>query len=258
MSKRRLVITAVLAGSSQSQAARDYNVSQSWVSRLMARYALEGDAVFEPRSTRPYHSPNATPPQTLDLLLQLRTDLAARGLDAGPETLAWHLSQHHNITLSRSTIHRILKRSGLITPEPKKRPRSSYHRFQADQPNECWQSDFTHYRLTHPDGRPAAVVEIIAWLDDHSRYLTHISAHSSVSARIVLNTFIQAAHQHGYPASTLTDNGMVYTVRLAGNGRRGGRNALETHLREHGITQKNGRPGHPTTLKRPRFDAASF
>ena len=91
------------------------------------------------------------------------------------------------------------------------------------------------------------MVEIIAWLDDHSRYLTHISAHSSVSARIVLNTFIQAAHQHGYPASTLTDNGMVYTVRLAGNGRRGGRNALETHLREHGITQKNGRPGHPTT-----------
>ena len=53
MSKARLVITAVLIeGRSQSQVARDYGVSQSWISRLIARYTLEGDAAFEPRSRR--------------------------------------------------------------------------------------------------------------------------------------------------------------------------------------------------------------
>jgi transposase InsO family protein len=61
-----------------------------------------------------------------------------------------------------------------------------------------------------------------------------------------VNTFRQAADQHGYPASTLTDNGMVYTVRLAGHGRHGGRTALEKELAHRGITQKNSRPGHPT------------
>lgn len=61
----------------------------------------------------------------------------------------------------------------------------------------------------------------------------------------MLDTFIDTAAQHGFPASTLTDNGMVYTVRLAS--RRGGRTALETELRHRGIRQKNSRPNHPTT-----------
>jgi transposase len=72
VSKRRLVITAVQAGSSQSQVARAYGVSQSWISRLMARYAVEGEAAFEPRSRRPHTSPRATPPGTVELGLRLR------------------------------------------------------------------------------------------------------------------------------------------------------------------------------------------
>jgi len=54
VSKARLVITAVLIeGRSQSQVASDYGLSQSWISRLIARYTLDGDAAFEPRSRRP-------------------------------------------------------------------------------------------------------------------------------------------------------------------------------------------------------------
>nr|WP_237843650.1 integrase core domain-containing protein [Cellulosimicrobium cellulans] len=68
-----------------------------------------------------------------------------------------------------------------------------------------------------------------------------------MTATIVRDTFRQTADQHGHPASTLTDNGMVYTVRLAGQGRRGGRTMLEKELARLGITQKNGRPHHPTT-----------
>jgi transposase InsO family protein len=141
-----------------------------------------------------------------------------------------------------------------VTPDASKRPRSTYIRFEAEQPNETWQSDFTHYRLTRPDGRPGADTEIISWLDDHSRYALHVSAHARVTGPIVLATFRQAADLHGYPASTLTDNGMVYTVRLAGQGRQGGRTALEAELRRLRITQKNSRPGHPTTCgKAERF-----
>ncbi|MFT8638024.1 MAG: integrase core domain-containing protein, partial [Pseudoclavibacter sp.] len=128
---------------------------------------------------------------------------------------------------------------------PRKRPRSSWLRFTADRPNELWQSDFTHVTLT--DGTD---LEVIGWLDDHSRYLLHLSAHHRVTGRTVTDTFTTTAQEHGYPAATLTDNGMVYTTRLArgGNGRGDGTgNAFETLLADLGITQKNGQPGKPTT-----------
>jgi transposase InsO family protein len=241
VSKARLVITAIeTEGISQAEAARRYGMSEGWVSKLMARRRAEGDAAFEPKSRRPVTSPNATPEPVVDRVLALRKQLVESGLDAGAETIAWHLQHHHDVVLSRATVNRILARAGAVTPEPAKRPRSSYIRFQAEMPNETWQSDFTHYRLATGQD-----VEVITWLDDHSRYALHTSAHHRITARIVLDTFTEAADQHGYPASTLTDNGMVYTVRFAGG--RGGRSMLEHELRRLGIVQKNSRPNHPTT-----------
>ncbi|MGO4689979.1 IS481 family transposase, partial [Glaciibacter sp. 2TAF33] len=242
MSKQRLVITAVLSGQSQSEAARRYGVTQGWVSKLMTRYRLEGDAAFEPHSKRPKTSPGATVPELVEPVLALRRRLVRAGLDAGAETIGWRLQHTHHVTLSRATINRILARAGLVSPEPAKRPKSSYVRFEASPPNETWQSDFTHYRLD-----TATDTEIIAWLDDHSRYLLHLSAHPRITARIVAESFHAAAAGHGYPASTLTDNGMVYTVRLAGGKNAGGRTVLEHDLHRLGIVQKNGKPNHPTT-----------
>jgi hypothetical protein len=79
MSKRRLVITAVLTGQSQSEAARTYRVSQGWISKLMARYRLEGEAAFERLSRAPASSPGATPPPTVELVLGLRKKLTEAG-----------------------------------------------------------------------------------------------------------------------------------------------------------------------------------
>ena len=117
------------------------------------RYRAEGDAAFEPRSRRPNRSPTATPAETVELVVALRTQLAEQGHDAGPATIAWHLRHHHDVKVSVATVARILTRQGLVTPAPKKRPKASYLRFEAAMPNECWQSDFTHYRLSiSPDG----------------------------------------------------------------------------------------------------------
>jgi transposase InsO family protein len=206
----------------------------------MARYRAEGEAAYTPRSRRPQLSPAATRTDVVDLIVRLRKQLVEDGLDAGPETIGWHLQHHHGHRVSRSTISRYLARHGLVVPEPKKRPKSSYLRFEAAMPNETWQSDFTHYQLATGRG-----VEIISWLDDCTRYALHISAHTRISTPIVLTTFRKTTALHGIPASTLTDNGMVYTVRWAGG--RGGRNAFEHQLRLWGVTQKNSRPGHPTT-----------
>lgn len=241
MSKARLVITAVvLEGRPAAEVCARYGISKSWLYELLARYRDEGEAAFEPRSRRPHTCPTAIPPDTIAMIVRLRKELTQAGLDAGPATLVWHLQQHHQTRVSTATVARILTREGLITPAPKKRPKASYIRFEAEMPNQTWQSDFTHYRLT--DGTD---VEILTWLDDHSRYALHCSAHTRITAQIVLATFRQTACEHGHPASTLTDNGMVYTVRFASG--RGGRTALEAELARLHIQQKNSRPNHPTT-----------
>ena len=246
MSKRRLVITAVvIEGRTHADVAAQYGLSRSWVTRLVGRYRSEGDAAFEPRSRRPHTSPARLADVVNKQIVNLRVDLTTRGLDAGPHTnqwhhtIQWHLANQGH-TVSVSTIRRRLVTAGLITPEPKKQPKSSYIRFEADLPNETWQSDFTHYRLTG-----GADTEVLVWLDDHSRYALSVTAHHRVTGDIVVDTFDQCGLDHGFPASVLTDNGMVYTTRFAGF--RGGRNALETRLAELEIQQKNSAPNHPTT-----------
>jgi transposase InsO family protein len=241
VSKARLVITAVVVeGRPVRDVAAAYGVSRSWVYELVARYRAEGDTAFEPRSRRPRTSPGALPAATVELIVELRKDLEGQGLDAGPDTIVWHLQHRRGIRVSPSTVARYLARRSLVIPQPAKRPKASYVRFAAELPNECWQADFTHYPLC--DGTD---VEILCFVDDHSRYAISVSAHQPVTGPAVINAFHQAIERHGPPASTLTDNGMVFTTRLSGG--RGGRNGFETELRRLGITQKNSRPAHPMT-----------
>lgn len=244
MSKARLVITAVvLEGRSQSEVARAYGVSQPWISRLVARYRVEGEAAFEPRSRRPHCSPSAINDEAVELILRLRKALSEQGLDAGAQTICWHLEHHHDVVVSTATVWRTLHRHSQITPEPRKRPRSSYLRFQAEQPNQMWQTDFTHYRLA-----TGADVEILNFLDDHSRYLLACVAFPRVTGPTVVTVVRATIDTHGPPASVLSDNGMVFTTRFAG-GRAGrnARNGFEAELARHRIVQKHSSPNHPQT-----------
>ncbi|MDQ0866361.1 IS481 family transposase [Arthrobacter globiformis] len=241
MSKQKVIVLAVtVQGLSVSETARRYGVSRQWVHELLDRHRAGGLPAVEPRSRRPKSNPRATGAGIAERILGLRNELTAAGLDAGPVTIAWHLERENLRAPSTSTIRRILHAAGLITPEPKKRPKASLHRFEAHQPNETWQSDFTHWALA--DGTDT---EILNFLDDHSRYLLACTAYRPVTVSAVVATFLSCAAEYGLPASTLTDNGMVYTTRLAGG--KGGRNAFEHQLHALGITQKNGSPNHPQT-----------
>jgi transposase InsO family protein len=238
MSRARVAVLQVVSKQlTLTAAAAEYGYSDRQLRRLVARYREGGLEALEPRSRRPKSSPTQTPRAVRERVVELRVQLTGQGLDAGPATIGWHLEREGLGFPSTSTIRRILHQAGLITPEPRKRPRSSYVRFQAAQPNETWQSDFTHHQLA--DGTD---VEILNWLDDHSRYLLSCTAQDAVAGDDVVATFLDALDRHGAPASTLTDNARVYTARFGG-----GRNAFEYLLPILGIRQKNGSPGHPQT-----------
>jgi len=238
MSKHRVaVLKVVTAQLSVTAAAAQYGVSRQHLHRLLARYREGGLDDLEPRSRRPHTSPQGTSGIVRDRITALRGELTAGGLDAGPATIAWHLEHEGLPAPSTSTIRRILHAAGLVVPEPRKRPRSSWIRFEAAEPNAVWQSDFTHGHLA--DG---SEVEIVSWLDDHSRYLLGCTACHRVAGDDVVATFTAAGDAHGWPAATLTDNGAVYTSRFTG-----GRNGFEYLLAWLGVRQKNGTPGHPQT-----------
>ena len=238
MSKHRVAVLKVVSAQlSVTAAAAEYGISRGHLHRLLRRYRDDGLEAVEPRSRRPRTSPGRTPDAVRDRIIALRIELTARGLDAGPATIAWHLGREGLPAPSTSTIRRVLHAAGLVVPEPRKRPRSSWIRFEASAPNELWQSDFTHWRLA--DG---SEVEICSWLDDHSRYLLACTVFRRVGGDDVVATFTAAGDAHGWPAATLTDNGSVYTSRFTG-----GRNSFEYLLAYLGIRQKNGAPGHPQT-----------
>jgi transposase InsO family protein len=238
MSKHRVAVLKVVSNQlSVTAAAAAYGISRQQLTRLVRRYRDGGLDALEPRSRRPLTNPRDTPDAVRERIVALRRELTAHGFDAGPVTIAWHLEREGRPAPSSSTIRRILHAARLVVPEPRKRPRSSWIRFEATAPNECWQSDFTHWRLA--DGRE---VEIIDWLDDHSRYLLGLTACTRVAGDDVVATFLAAGDEHGWPAATLTDNAAVYTSRFTG-----GRNGFEYLLAYLGIRQKNGAPGHPQT-----------
>jgi len=153
---RYVVDAVVLEGRSVREVARAHGVSKSWVAELVRRYREGGDEALEPRSKRPHSSPRRTPDVVEDEIVRLRKRLSEGGFDAGPETIAWQLELIGLRAPSYSTIWRILVRRGFVTPEPKKRLVRSYITFTAALPNECWQSDITHWALA--DGTEVEIV----------------------------------------------------------------------------------------------------
>jgi transposase InsO family protein len=235
----RLVITAVVVeGRSQSEVARDYGVSRQWVNVLVGRYRREGEVAFEPRSRRPHSSPQQTPDPVEDLIVEIHKELDGAGHEAGAATIAFHLEQRHGRAPAVSTIWRILTARGCVTPQPHKRPRSSWHRFEADQPNERWQADITHWRLADN-----TEVEICNQIDDHSRHCVGSDAAAVFNSPALDHAIKKSTATYGFPATYLTDNGAIFN----GAPRGGGMTSFERFLLTHRVRLRHSTPYHPQT-----------
>lgn len=234
---RYLVESHLREGRSVAELAAAHGLHRSWLYKLLARYRAEGEAGLEPRSRRPRRSPSAMDPGLADEIVALRANLLDQGLDAGALTIHWHLARRHGAVPSVSSVWRVLRRRGLVTPQPQKRPRSALVRFQAELPNECWQSDMTHWTLSAGRG-----CEIVNFIDDRSRLDLRSVALAVTTAVDVGEIFQQARAQYGTPANVLTDNGCIFTAE-----HRGGKVVLETELERLGIRHKHARPYHPQT-----------
>ena len=234
---RYVVDAVVVERRSPTQVARECGISKRWIFELLKRFREGGYAALEPRSRQAHTFPNQVPRPVERRILRLRRELSAAGHDAGPQTIHYHLCQTSSEVPAVVTIWRILKRHGLVTPQPHKRPRSSFIRFEAKLANETWQADATPWQLA--DG---SEIEILNILDDHSRVALASRCFRTVKGLDVVASFDSAASAFGPPASLLTDNGRIFTAKSGG-----GRNALEHRLQQLGVIAKHSTPYHPQT-----------
>jgi transposase InsO family protein len=238
MGMARYVVDAVLLeGRGTREVAEAHGISRSWIYELIARFRAGGYEALEPRSHRPRSCPHETPAAVVKAIVALRGELENQGHDSGPATIAYHLAQEIKDPPSRTTIWRVLQREGLISPQPQKRPACSLTRFEAQLPNEMWQTDFTAWSLASGE-----VVEILNLIDDHSRLLLACDAYARVKAADVVASFHRAADLHGLPESLLSDNAAVFVGSY-----RKGKVLFESELERLGVRFKNSRPYHPQT-----------
>ena len=216
---------------------REYGISRETFHFWRRRFEAEGLDGLEPRSRAPKTSPQRTDPAVEDAIVALRKQLAEENLDAGPATIQWHLGRQGCPRVpSEATIWRVLVRRGFVDSEPRKRPKSSYRRFEATAPNELWQADATDWVVA------TGPVKILNFLDDHSRVALRSRAVIEATSEATWDTFCQATERWGVPVGQLTDNGLNFSGKL-----RGFEVHFEKQLRAIGVVPKTSRPYHPQT-----------
>ncbi len=220
-----------------SSFCREHGVSRQTFYLWRRRFAASGLAGLEERSSAPMTSPRRTLAQVEDAIVELRKELDGQGLDHGPSTIQWHLARRGMKAVpSVATIWRVLGRRGFVVPEPRKRPKTSLRRFEASAPNELWQTDATQWAIA------TGVVEILTFLDDHSRLVTACRAVATATTENTWQTFCLAVEAWGLPSGQLSDNGLNFSGRL-----RGFEVGFEINLRAAGVLPITSRPFHPQT-----------
>ena len=233
----RLRIALASEGLNVAAFCRQYGVSRETFYLWRRRYLVDGLEGLEARSRAPRSSPGHIRAEVEDAIVGLRKELDALGVDSGPATISWHLTRRGMTQLpSEATIWRVLVRRGFVTPQPQKRPKSSYKRFEATAPNELWQADCIDWVTAQ------GPVMIMSFIDDHSRVALRVKALPHATTETTWATFSEAAQAWGVPLGQLTDNGLNFSGRL-----RGFEVRFEIELRAIGVVPKTSRPFHPQT-----------
>jgi transposase InsO family protein len=213
-------------------------ISRQTFYKYRRRYLVEGPVGLVERSRRPDRSPQAVSAEVEEAIVRLRKDLE---IDNGAQAIAWHLARRPELAgrvPSARTVHRVLVRRGMITPQPQKRPHSAWHRFEWPRPNDAWQIDATAWALA--DGQRVWIMDV---LDDHSRVLVAARAVEGPTSMATWDAFSHGALEWGFPARVMSDNGSCFTGRFLS----GAEVDFERQLRSMGITQLLSSPSHPQT-----------
>jgi len=200
-------VREVLDGATVTDVATRYGVDRRTLHRWLVRYASEGLVALADRSSKPDRCPHQMTPEIEARIVELRR--AHPGW--GPRTILNKLRRELDQVPSRSAIYRCLVRHRLIQPKPRRRRRDDYKRWERSRSMELWQIDVMgSVFLSNGIG-----VSVVTGIDDHSRFCVIAKVVPRATARPVCDALLEALTIHGIPEQILTDNGKVFTGRLA-------------------------------------------
>ncbi|MGL3151889.1 integrase core domain-containing protein, partial [Microbacterium sp. A82] len=228
----------------------EHHLSRKAFYAIRARAREEGPvAALAPRSRRPRSSPTRTAAAIIEQALQVRAALETSGLDFGPISVMDRMRDLGMDPPSRATLARHFTAAGVVTAEPRKKPRSAYRRFVYPAPNCLWQLDATEYVLS--GGRKCVIFQLI---DDHARLAVSSHVAWAETAEAALTVVKKGIAVHGVPQKLLSDNGVALNPT-----RRGYDGQLVRYLKSVGVEAITGKPGKPTTQgKNERFHRTLF
>jgi transposase InsO family protein len=218
------------------EVAERFGVSRQSVHAWIGRYREGGLGGLMDRSKRPESCPQQVSAQIEAVVCELRRDHPRWGPLRMVHELA---SAGVSPVPSRMSVYRVLVRHGLIEPQPRKRPKDSYQRWEREEPMALWQLDIMG-GVFLADGTEA---KIVTGVDDHSRYCVICQVVVRATGRAVCLAFAAALREFGVPGEVLTDNGKQFTDRFG----KGGEVLFDRICRDNGITHRLTKPRHPTT-----------
>src|SRR5262249_2679228 len=158
--------------------------------------------------------------------------------DWGCQRISDALLRGPALPASAGAVARVLHEAGYELEEVATRPHpDQVRRFERAKPNQLWQTDLFTFILKRQNRR----VYLVAFMDDHSRFITGYGLHASQSSALVLEVLRAALTSQGTPEEILTDNGSQYVTWR-------GKSAFARELEKRGIKQIVAAPRRPQTL----------
>lgn len=231
-------------GPSVTEFCRSLGISRPSFYNVRARFLTEGNSALNPHSRAPKQPRRVYDQDTAETVLRIRKQLERSGWDAGPKSIRFAGIDTGEFPAgavpSVSTIARVLADAGVVKPNRRKRPRSSYIRFHRAAAMEMWQLDAFEYKL-HDAGH--TLITVYQLVDDSTRFDVGTTAfadpENGVDAIAAVTGAIQA---HGVPQELLSDNGGAFNLS-----RQGMVAALERFLADVGCLAISGQFRKPTT-----------
>jgi len=158
--------------------------------------------------------------------------------DWGCERISDTLARGPALGASATTVARVLREEGYeMEEQPTRRHPDKVRHFERARPNQLWQTDLFTFMLKRQNRR----VHLVAFMDDHSRFITGYGLHATQSSALVIEVLRSAIASYGAPQEILTDNGAQY-ITWRGKGK------FTKELEKRGIKQIVARPRRPQTL----------
>src|SRR6266542_5615011 len=254
--QRYLAVRETLdTGATITDVARRYGVDRRTVHRWLLRYAAGGLGALADRGSKPDRCPHQISPEVEARIVALRRPNPRVGSPHHPQQAPSRAG------VPAPSARRSTGAWSATASSPKPRRREDYKRWERSRPMELWQIDVVGgVRLT--DGTQLSVV---TGIDDHSRFCVIAKVVARATARPVCDALLEGLSRHGVPEQILTDNGKVFTGKLA---RKPANVAFDRMCLNNGVRHLLTAPYSPTTtgkierlhktMRKEFFAGASF